>query len=334
MHSINKYLILISSSIIILPSFIYTNNVTTNNKKISLEERLNLLCSDAPNKQLKIICKQLHRSDIKARTYLEVAALKLKPKCAQECFDLLCMCKYFRGKIKDGICILPNGNHLKKAVRKEYRMLSDEEREKYLFGETGHNQSVINGPYSPWKTLEGNEYITRSVGENGICIKQADIDTIMNNNGILNCLGYSTPKDIWEMWRLKNQNRTEREIQYPPDNDECASDDHYGNATMEPFNVSGNLVNIDALKNLYTDLLYEYAPRQTCDNITDCGSKYLFCDHSHGKPGCLAKVKIGGKCVGFEKEDICMYGYCNNGICVAKENLNSTTSEIKSTTIK
>uniref|UniRef100_A0A915N8X1 ShKT domain-containing protein n=1 Tax=Meloidogyne javanica TaxID=6303 RepID=A0A915N8X1_MELJA len=142
-----------------------------------------------------------------------------------------------------------------------------------LFGETDNNQSVINGPYSPWKTLEGNQFITRSVGESGSCLKQADIDTIMNKNGILNCLGYSTPKE------------------------ECASDDHYANATMEPFN---NLVNIDALRNVYTDLLYEYAPRPNCDNITDCGSKYLFCDRSHGKPECVAKIKIGGNCTGFE----------------------------------
>ncbi|CAK5062682.1 unnamed protein product [Meloidogyne enterolobii] len=146
------------------------------------------------------------------------------------------------------------------------------------------------------------------------------------------------------MWRYKNQNRTERESQYPPDNQvknkeiykinlktkECASDDHYANATMEPFN---NLVNIDALKNVYTDLLYEYATRPNCDNITDCGSKYLFCHRSHGKPECVAKIKIGGNCTGFEKEDICMHGYCKNGICLAKENL-STKSQIKLTTIK
>jgi len=39
------------------------------------------------------------------------------------------------------------------------------------------------------------------------------------------------------------------------------------------LNFLKNLVNIDALRNVYTDLLYEYAPRPNCDNITDCGSK-------------------------------------------------------------
>nr|CAD2195004.1 unnamed protein product [Meloidogyne enterolobii] len=402
MHSINQKIILIFSSIIsLLPSFIYSSNKTTD---MPLEDKLIILCSDAPNEQLRIFCEQLHKSDIIARKYLEVAALRLEPKSAQECFNFLC------------ICILPNGSHLKKSVRKEFRMLSDKEREKFnkilrimketgdydrfakqhrrvvveggahsgpafllwhreflkrfeitmrlydpsislpywdsvldsripksadsylfsneLFGETDNNQSVINGPYSPWRTLEGNQFITRSVGESGSCLKQKDIDTIMNKNGILNCLGYSTPKDIihglvhvfcggdmlnvstsandpifyyhhcfmdfiWEMWRYKNQNRTERELQYPPDNEECASDDHYANATMEPFN---NLVNIDALRNVYTDLLYEYAPRPNCDNITDCGSKYLFCDRSHGRPECVAKIKIGGNCTGFESK--------------------------------
>ncbi|KAF7635297.1 ShKT domain-containing protein [Meloidogyne graminicola] len=352
------------------------------------------------------------------------------------------MCKYFRGNISKGVCVLPNGTHLKKALRKEFRMLNDDERERFnkilkimkengdydrlskqhkrvvseggahsgpafllwhreflktveisirlydptlsipywdssmdaklpksadsylfskeLFGETGKNNYVINGPYSPWKTLEGNGFLTRKVGAMGSCIKQKDIDIILSKKSIFDCLGFTTPKDtcpfsrswilpeiihgmvhvfcggdmlnvstsandplffyhhsfmdfIWEMWRLKNQNRTEREIQYPPNNVDCASDDHFFNATMEPFN---NLLNIDALKNVYTDLLYEYSPRPFCNNFIDCGSKYLFCDRSHGSPSCVGKVKIGGNCTGFEKEDICMYGKCINGIFI------------------
>ena len=65
MHSINQKNILIFSSIIFfLPSFIYSSNKTTN---MPLEDRLIILCSDAPNKQMKIFCEQLHKSDIIAR---------------------------------------------------------------------------------------------------------------------------------------------------------------------------------------------------------------------------------------------------------------------------
>ncbi|VDK23188.1 unnamed protein product [Anisakis simplex] len=32
---------------------------------------------------------------------------------------------------KNGVCILPNGRPLKKAIRKEYRMMSDKERERF-----------------------------------------------------------------------------------------------------------------------------------------------------------------------------------------------------------
>ncbi|CAK5062678.1 unnamed protein product [Meloidogyne enterolobii] len=156
MHSINQKIILIFSSIIsLLPSFIYSSNKTTD---MPLEDKLIILCSDAPNKQLRVFCEQLHKSDIIARKYLEVAALRLLPKSAQECFNFLCMCKYFRGKVKKGICILPNGSHLKKSVRKEFRMLSDKEREKFnkilrIMKETGdydrfakqHRRVVVEG---------------------------------------------------------------------------------------------------------------------------------------------------------------------------------------------
>ncbi|CAK5043152.1 unnamed protein product [Meloidogyne enterolobii] len=48
--------------------------------------------------------------------------------------------------------------------------------------------------------------------------------------------------------------------------------------------------------------MYEYAPRPNCSlNKPDCGSKYLFCDLSHGTPHCAAKARPGGDCKGFTK---------------------------------
>ena len=47
----------------------------------------------------------------------------------------------------------------------------------------------------------------------------------------------------------------------------------------------------------------------------------MFCDHSHGEPHCVAKARIGGKCEGFENEDICYQGRCINGQCVRVANI-------------
>jgi hypothetical protein len=42
---------------------------------------------------------------------------------------------------------------------------------------------------------------------------------------------------------------------------------------MDPFQP---FVNIDGLKNAYTDYLYEFAPRPTCTTASpDCGSRYV-----------------------------------------------------------
>uniref|UniRef100_A0A914C0B7 Tyrosinase copper-binding domain-containing protein n=1 Tax=Acrobeloides nanus TaxID=290746 RepID=A0A914C0B7_9BILA len=51
-----------------------------------------------------------------------------------KCQTLSCLCPYFHGTIDTSetkICILPSGKALTKAIRKEYRMLTDEERKKF-----------------------------------------------------------------------------------------------------------------------------------------------------------------------------------------------------------
>uniref|UniRef100_A0A915DEN9 ShKT domain-containing protein n=1 Tax=Ditylenchus dipsaci TaxID=166011 RepID=A0A915DEN9_9BILA len=65
--------------------------------------------------------------------------------------------------------------------------------------------------------------------------------------------------------------------------------------------------------------MYEYSPRPSCSAASPtCGSKYLFCDRSHGAPRCAAKVRLGGSCAGFSAgEDLCHLGVCQAGRCVA-----------------
>ncbi|VDN51144.1 unnamed protein product [Dracunculus medinensis] len=107
-------------------------------------------CDDAPTEVARIICHQLRQWDEKARAQPPVSsfaafmpglpgkgrkiAAELAPMATSpyQCMNLACLCPYFRGRAQaDGSCILPNGSPLKKAVRKEYRLLSDDERRRF-----------------------------------------------------------------------------------------------------------------------------------------------------------------------------------------------------------
>ncbi|MFH4980879.1 hypothetical protein AB6A40_007588 [Gnathostoma spinigerum] len=48
-----------------------------------------------------------------------------------DCMTLTCLCPYVKGKISGTQCILPSGQPMKMAYRKEYRMLSEEERNRF-----------------------------------------------------------------------------------------------------------------------------------------------------------------------------------------------------------
>ncbi|KAI3413411.1 hypothetical protein GPALN_010905 [Globodera pallida] len=127
---------------------------------------------------------------------------------------------------------------------------------------------------------------------------------------------------VWEMWRQSKQTRENREKEYPMDNAQCASPQHFGSAPMRPFEPWQNR---DGLNNKYTDNMFEYAPRPTCQMGPNCGSKLLFCDRSHGQPHCAAKVRPGGNCTGFiNGEDVCLNGICQNGQCRQTNNNDNT----------
>ncbi|XGW23343.1 hypothetical protein V3C99_005520 [Haemonchus contortus] len=421
-------------------------------------------CASAPTPAAKVICRQLHKWDEAARKKAakktlvalppgiaagkNAIAAELAPIASSiyQCMDLQCMCTYLRGNLApNGACTLPNGQPLRKAIRKELRMMSDDERERFnqavrtlkqngefdrisrihaqstrvggahsgpaflpwhrefskrfefalrqvdpslalpywdstlesalprpadsamfsaaLMGDTNAQGLVDNGPFAGFRTLEGLPHVKRAVGKEGAPFKQGDIDFVMRQNQVDQVLAFSAPRQgcpyrtdyncleythgnghlfvggdmydtatsandplfyphhsfvdfIWEQWRQQRQTRADRETLYPPDNQLCASPQHFAAANMNPFTP---MRNIDGLSNKYTDNLYEYAARPFCTRaLPNCGSKFLFCDLSHGQPRCAAKMKVGGNCGTFVMgEDSCYMGSCMGGRCVA-----------------
>ncbi|KAL6736409.1 hypothetical protein Aduo_006765 [Ancylostoma duodenale] len=160
-----------------------------------------------------------------------------------------------------------------------------------------------------WNALEythGNPHIF--VGEDMVLTSSSANDPVF-------FLHHSFIDLIWETWRLRKQTRNSRELDYPQNNTHCSSVAHFSSALMRPFDP---LLNKDGLSNDYTDFFYSYTPRVTCSLTNhDCGSKYLFCDVSHGKPMCASKAAVGGNCTGFEKGEECCYkSVCRDAKCV------------------
>ncbi|KAF8364472.1 hypothetical protein PRIPAC_91395 [Pristionchus pacificus] len=127
-------------------------------------------------------------------------------------------------------------------------------------------------------------------------------------------LYHSFIDSMWEDWRSQRQNRNTRPTAYPPNNDQCSSTAHFSTSPMSPF---APLQNIDGCSNDYTDNLYSYDTRRpSCSLGENCGSKYLFCDRSHGAPLCSAKIRPGQPCTGYSRgEDMCYNSVCTRGIC-------------------
>uniref|UniRef100_A0A0N4ZH21 Tyrosinase_Cu-bd domain-containing protein n=1 Tax=Parastrongyloides trichosuri TaxID=131310 RepID=A0A0N4ZH21_PARTI len=114
-------------------------------------------CSDAPNEQLRELCLRFRRMDqISREKYEKQADAALWPPQAPgsptfqrpipippahrgnvaydplECMSLQCLCPFFNGRmVAQDHCILPNGEPLQMAYRKEYRMMTDDERFRY-----------------------------------------------------------------------------------------------------------------------------------------------------------------------------------------------------------
>ncbi|RCN43576.1 common central domain of tyrosinase [Ancylostoma caninum] len=98
-------------------------------------------CSKAPSEALRIVCQQLQRWDDGARktpapTSVKPPSIGGKVQLAADfapiasnmyqCMDIACLCVFFRGS--GGASCMVQGRPLRKALRKEYRQLTDDER--------------------------------------------------------------------------------------------------------------------------------------------------------------------------------------------------------------
>ncbi|EPB76075.1 shTK domain protein [Ancylostoma ceylanicum] len=132
-------------------------------------------CSDAPNKDIKRSCLMIRTMDRLTRRRIarqaartQIRRQRQRPPQPQgppdwllpipvppnargqvayhpyDCMTLGCLCPFFAGRMQGGHCVLSNGAVLQMAYRKEYRMLTDDERNRW------HNALTtlkMNGEY-------------------------------------------------------------------------------------------------------------------------------------------------------------------------------------------
>ncbi|VDM67872.1 unnamed protein product, partial [Strongylus vulgaris] len=95
-------------------------------------------CDTAPDDGLRFWCLQLRQMDRMARRLDNgsvIPSLKrtfnTPAQTIYECFDLRCVCGFMGGNMGSGRCVLRNGAVLGQAFRREYRVLSDAERNRF-----------------------------------------------------------------------------------------------------------------------------------------------------------------------------------------------------------
>ncbi|PIO76812.1 hypothetical protein TELCIR_01110 [Teladorsagia circumcincta] len=249
------------------------------------------------------------------------------------CLDRRCVCPYFNGTIRKDDCVLSDGKILRKAHRQEIRTLDDEKRKQFelvirhylpdpnmgvpywdstldaelpepadsmiftdtFLGESDDDGFVVTGPYTNWTTMEGRASILREIGQNeaGELLNNARVDWIVNNPDI----------------------------------------NMYSGGDMGKSHSSSNDV-VFLYHHSMIDLIYEHwrQKMQTrCTNLlqdppalelvrtADPSESYLFCHvPDKGEVQCMARIRLGGKCSGFEGTEICFVGECIGGVCKKK----------------
>uniref|UniRef100_A0A914C4K9 Tyrosinase copper-binding domain-containing protein n=1 Tax=Acrobeloides nanus TaxID=290746 RepID=A0A914C4K9_9BILA len=152
-------------------------------------------CDELETDALKIICKQLQMADRRNRLNCKPVdgvekcvngrrqMVQLPAPKVEKCRNIKCICEEMKGKLVSkkrrrttrqaygdeeellqntdqnvrggNSCILPNGKVYKKAVRKEIRMLTDDERRRYFEAVNKMKEAGVHDRFTAWHSLVG-----------------------------------------------------------------------------------------------------------------------------------------------------------------------------------
>ncbi|EPB69924.1 common central domain of tyrosinase [Ancylostoma ceylanicum] len=160
--------------------------------------------------------------------------------------------------------------HIKRAVGKQGQTMKDSDID-WVMRQTQVDQVMaFSAPRQGCPFRTDYNCLEYTHGNGHIFVGGDMFNTATSANDPLFYLHHCFIDYIWEQWRQQRQTRADRETLYPPDNQLCSSPQHFAASQMMPFSP---MRNIDGLSNKYTDNLYEYAPRPTCSQGRDCGSR-------------------------------------------------------------
>ncbi|VDM97282.1 unnamed protein product [Thelazia callipaeda] len=121
---------------------------------VNCQQRFMQNCDEAPTPEAKQVCfmlQRMARNSSRHRPNKPVHRIPSPPEFLRpapiqpnargqiashpyDCMTITCLCPFFRGSLgPENQCILPNGQLLTMAYRKEYRMLSEDERLRYHY---------------------------------------------------------------------------------------------------------------------------------------------------------------------------------------------------------
>ncbi|ETN84627.1 shTK domain protein [Necator americanus] len=198
------------------------------------------------------------------------------PTDRNQCMDIPCICLFAGGTYSSNRCNLPRNQYYGMALRKELRMLTDDERLRLemalrqydpnvslpywdstldaylddpkasvmwsdeLLGYTDSTNSLTTGMFAYWQSLM-NRTTVREYGKavNSRPMAQYLLDLVKTQvNTISDALAFTAASS-----------RGQRENDYPTDNINCSSQSHFSRSIMVPF---APMVNMDGLSNKYT----------------------------------------------------------------------------------
>ncbi|PIO71191.1 hypothetical protein TELCIR_06920 [Teladorsagia circumcincta] len=204
------------------------------------------ICSSAPTPALRIICSQISAWANNARSVPAVSPNSVRSpggsggatatllatsetaRNAFECVDIACLCGFFGGT-GGANCVLRNGQRLTRGLRKEYRVMTDAERQRLeialrrvdpsvalpywdstldstipnptesslftneLMGRSGPDGSIQTGAFRGWRTVDQSRVFRRDLGTTGRPLQEADIAAVQATGDFRQVLANTAP---------------------------------------------------------------------------------------------------------------------------------------------